>query len=96
MRNDDNEPSEQMKEYIAAEGLDMFMCSLEKYESLLTETGFEVLSLNDRNKWYLEKVKTEISDRKGRLYDDFVNVIVRLDFFSKSGLYLQLLIATED
>ena len=33
----------------------MFMCSLEKYESLLKETGFEVISLNDRNKWYLEK-----------------------------------------
>ena len=43
----------------------MFMCSLEKYESLLKETGFKVLSLNDRNKWYLEKVKTEISDIKG-------------------------------
>ena len=28
MRNDDNEPSAQMKEYIAAEGLDMYMCSL--------------------------------------------------------------------
>jgi len=75
MRNDDNEPSEQMKEYIAAEGLDMFMCSLEKYESLLKETGFKVLSLNDRNKWYLEKVKTEISDIKGPLYDDVVNLI---------------------
>ena len=75
MRNDDNEPSEQMKEYIAAEGLDMFMCSLEKYESLLKETGFKVLSLNDRNKWYLEKVKTEISDIRGPLYDDVVNLI---------------------
>ena len=75
MRNDDNEPSEEMKEYIAAEGLDMFMCSLEKYESLLKETRFKVLSLNDRNKWYLEKVKTEISDIKGPLYDEVIKQI---------------------
>ena len=75
MRNDDNEPSAQMKDYIAAEGLDMFMCSLEKYESLLKETGYKVLSLNDRNKWYLEKVKTEISDIKGPLYDEVIKQI---------------------
>ena len=53
----------------------MFMCSLEKYESLLKETGFKVLSLNDRNKWYLEKVKTEISDIKGPLYDEVTRLI---------------------
>ena len=32
MRIDDNPPSIQMQEYIAAEGLDMYMCSLKFYE----------------------------------------------------------------
>ena len=35
----------------------MFMCSLEKYESLLKETDFEVLSLNDRNNGISKKLR---------------------------------------
>ena len=60
MRNDDNPPSIEMQEYIAAEGLDYYMCSLEKYRDILENTGFKVISLNDRNEWYLEKVKKEV------------------------------------
>ena len=29
-----------MKEYIAAEGLDMYMCSLKRYEQALKNAGF--------------------------------------------------------
>ena len=75
MRNDDQEPSDQMREYIAAEGLDMYMCSLNKYSELLDETGFSVISLNDRNQWYLEVVQKEISDIKGPLYHQVINLI---------------------
>ena len=48
---------------------------IRKVRKSFKKTGFKVLSLNDRNKWYLEKVKTEISDIKGPLYDDVVNLI---------------------
>ena len=37
MRNDDNPPSIEMQEYIAAEGLDYYMCSLKKYRDIFNE-----------------------------------------------------------
>ena len=40
MRIDDNPPSKQMQEYIEAEGLDMYMYSLSKYEKALKKAGF--------------------------------------------------------
>tara|TARA_B100000242_G_scaffold215295_1_gene157005 strand:+ start:19 stop:801 length:783 start_codon:yes stop_codon:yes gene_type:complete len=75
MREDDNEPSEQMKEYIAAEGLDMFMCSIDKYREILEKTGFNIISMHDRNAWYLEKVKGEVAEIEGPLWDEVVKAI---------------------
>ena len=91
MRNDDQEPSDQMKEYIAAEGLDMYMCSLNKYSELLEETGFSVISLNDRNQWYLEVVQKEISDIKGPLYDQVINLIGKEEADGALKIWEQLL-----
>ena len=75
MRNDDNIPSNQMKEYIEAEGLDYHMCSLEKYREILENLGFKVISMNDRNQWYLEKVKKEVADIEGPLWSKVVDAI---------------------
>ena len=75
MRNDDNPPSLQMQEYIAAEGLDYYMCSLDKYREILENTGFKIISMNDRNEWYLEKVKKEVADIEGPLRDQVVEAI---------------------
>ena len=75
MRNDDNPPSIEMQEYIAAEGLDYYMCSLKKYKDILENTGFKVISLNDRNEWYLEKVKKEVADIEGPLWSKVVESI---------------------
>ena len=51
MRVDDNPPSKQMQEYIDAEGLDMLMCSLEKYKELLQEN-------NLKNNYFQHKSQT--------------------------------------
>lgn len=75
MRNNDNPPSLQMKEYIAAEGLDYYMCSLDKYREILENNGFKVISMNDRNEWYLEKVKKEVADIEGPLWNKVVEAI---------------------
>ena len=75
MRNDDNLPSQQMLEYIEAEGLDYFMCSLKKYEEILVKSGFKVISMNDRNQWYLDKVKNEVEQIKGALWSKVVDAI---------------------
>jgi phosphoethanolamine N-methyltransferase len=75
MRNDDNLPSFQMKEYIDAEGLNYHMCSLDKYREILESSGFNVISMNDRNQWYLEKVKKEVADIEGPLWSKVVEAI---------------------
>ena len=75
MRMDDNPPSEQMQDYIAAEGLDMLMCSLKKYKELLELTNFTEIEIRDRNEWYLQKAKKELIEIEGRLYQKVVNVL---------------------
>jgi len=75
MRIDDNPPSKQMQEYIAAEGLDMYMCSLKHYEQVLKNTGFTDIVLKDRNAWYLDKAKKELASIKGSLKKQVIDVI---------------------
>jgi len=75
MRIDDNPPSKQMQEYIAAEGLDMYMCSLKHYEEVLKNTGFIDIVLKDRNAWYLNKAKTELAAIEGSLQKQVIDVI---------------------
>ena len=75
MRVDDNPPSPQMKEYIEAEGLDMYMCSLDRYESILKNSGFKDIQIRDRNSWYLEKAKKEINELRGPLYQEAIDAI---------------------
>ena len=62
MRKDDNPPSEEMLDYIKAEGLDMQMCSLKRYSKSLIDAGFINVKLTDRNEWYLNLAKKEIED----------------------------------
>ena len=75
MRSDDGPPSEQMIEYIKAEGLDFFMCSLDKYREVLENSGFKIISMTDRNQWYLEKVRNEVKQIEGPLWSKVVNAI---------------------
>ena len=75
MRIDDNPPSKQMLEYIAAEGLDMYMCSLKYYEQILKNTGFVDIVLKDRHDWYLNKAKNELDSLDGPLKKQVIDVI---------------------
>ena len=75
MRMDDNPPSKQMQDYIAAEGLDMLMCSLKKYKELLELTNFTNIEIRDRNEWYLQKAKKELKEIQGPLYKKVVDVL---------------------
>ncbi len=59
MRLDDNPPSQVMLDYIAAEGLDMHMCSLDRYSNALSAAGFSHIERQDRNAWYLDLAKQE-------------------------------------
>ena len=68
MRVDDNIPSNEMKEYIKAEGLSMQMCSLERYTNALIESGFINIKIKDRNEWYTNLAEQEIKALKGKLW----------------------------
>jgi phosphoethanolamine N-methyltransferase len=61
MRLDDGPLSDQLRDYIAAEGLDMHMCSLQRYQKALTAAGFDDISLKDRNAWYLDLARQELA-----------------------------------
>jgi len=75
MRIDDNPPSKQMQEYIAAEGLDMYMCSLKRYEQALKNTGFIDIVMKDRNVWYLNKAQQELAAIEGPLNKKVIDAI---------------------
>jgi len=75
MRIDDNPPSIQMKEYIAAEGLDMYMCSSKLYEQALKNAGFIDIVIKDRNAWYLGKAHQELVAIEGPLNKQVIDAI---------------------
>ena len=64
-----------MQEYIAAEGLDMYMCSLKRYEQALKKTGFVNITIKDRNAWYLDKAKQELTAIEGPLNKQVISDI---------------------
>ena len=79
MRMDDNPPSPQMQDYIKSEGLDMHMCSLERYRKGLDEAGFYDIQLLDRNAWYHQKAIDEVAQLKGPLRETIVHLIGETD-----------------
>lgn len=65
----DGEPSPEMKQYIAAEGLDFGMASPSRYEAALKSAGFDEVRITSRNAWYREQARREIAAMKGLLYE---------------------------
>ena len=64
-----------MQDYISAEGLDMYMCSLKRYEQTLKNAGFINIVIKDRNAWYLDKATKELADIEGPLNKQVINAI---------------------
>lgn len=75
MRMDDNPPSPQMADYIKSEGLDMHMCSLNRYQSALEAAGFDDIHLRDRNAWYKNLARQEIEQLKGPLREQVIELV---------------------
>ena len=49
-----------MMDYVAAEGMDMHMCSIGRYRDAIELAGFVDIELKDRNKWYSDLAKQEV------------------------------------
>lgn len=75
MISHDGEPSPEMKEYIAAEGLSFAMASPARYAQAMRGAGFEDVETRDRNPWYREVARGELEALKGRLYGKVAGVV---------------------
>ena len=71
----DDEPSEAMRRYIAAEDLDFAMASPRRYRDALKAAGFVDIELRDRNRWYRDVARDELARLQGSQHDDFVAVL---------------------
>ena len=65
----DGEPSDDMKAYVAAEGLSFSMASPARYRAAMQRAGFRDVATVDRNPWYREVARGELARLKGPLYD---------------------------
>ena len=61
LRSDDEEPSVKMLHYLQLEDLGFEMESPNQYHLALKNAGFESIYLENRNKWYLNQAKNEVS-----------------------------------
>lgn len=71
----DGEPSDEMKAYVAAEGLSFAMASPARYEAAMCGAGFVDVSTTDRNPWYREVARGELERLGGALYDRVAAVV---------------------
>ena len=93
----DNSPSDEMVEYIKAEGLDFAMASPVRYENAMKNAGFVDVELVNRNSWYSKVApkelewlsgsrKSELYERHGReLIDHQINVWSKMVPVVRSG-----------
>lgn len=70
----DGEPSQDMKDYITAEGLSFGMGSPRRYLAAMTAAGFVDVSAESRNAWYRETARSELERLRGSLHAEAVAV----------------------
>jgi SAM-dependent methyltransferase len=71
----DNEPSDAMRRYIAAEDLGFAMASPRRYRDALGAAGFVDVELRDRNRWYRDVARDELARLQGSQHDQFVALL---------------------
>lgn len=75
MISHDGEPSQEMKDYIAAEGLSFAMASPGRYAQAMRRAGFTDVVTRDRNPWYRDVARRELDELKGPLYDKVATAV---------------------
>ncbi len=75
MISHDGEPSREMQDYIAAEGLSFAMASPARYADAMRRAGFERIVTRDRNAWYRKVARRELEQLKGPLYDEIAAAV---------------------
>ena len=75
MISHDGEPSPDMKAYVAAEGLSFAMASPARYRGAMRRAGFVDVASVDRNPWYREVARSELSRLKGPMFEKASNAV---------------------
>lgn len=73
----DGEPTPDMKAYVAAEGLSFSMASPARYQLAMERAGFTDIAITDRNPWYREVARDELSRLKGPLHETVAAAVGR-------------------
>ena len=68
----DGEPSQEMKDYISAEGLSFGMASPRRYAQAMQKAGFTDIVTESRNAWYRQEAARELKRLTEDLYDQAV------------------------
>jgi phosphoethanolamine N-methyltransferase len=71
----DGEPSDDMKAYIAAEGLSFAMASPARYRAAMERAGFRDVASVDRNPWYRDVARGELERLKGPMFERVSNAV---------------------
>ena len=79
----DGEPTPDMKAYVKAEGLSFSMGSPNRYRRAMEGAGFADITVTDRNPWYRETARAELSRLRGPLYQA-VAAVVGKDYVDKN------------
>ena len=68
----DGEPTPVMKRYMETEGLSFRLGSPERYREALAAAGFADIGVTNRNEWYCDVARRELTDLEGPLYEKAV------------------------
>ena len=75
--------SQQMADYIAAEGLDFGMATPARYGAAMVSQGFTDLRIASRNAWYRDEARREVARMKGEVGDRAAAIVGR-DFVDQN------------
>lgn len=70
----DGELSQDMKDYIEAEGLSFGMASPSRYRQAMEHAGFEDVRTESRNAWYRDEARRELNRLQTDLYEQAVRI----------------------
>lgn len=70
----DGEPTPDMQDYIAAEGLSFGMASPRRYAEAMRDAGLTDIRTESRNGWYREEAARELKRLTTDLYDEAVRL----------------------
>ena len=94
----EGEYSEDMRYWFKMERLTYAMKTFAEYEAMLQENGFIDIELNDRSKWYRQRVQKEYEQIKSDLYPQMLDVLGKqeADHFVENWRSMVVVCVNED